>query len=36
MSAAEMVIGIIWLALTCYVLLAGADFGGGCELFGGL
>jgi cytochrome bd-type quinol oxidase subunit 2 len=27
-SAAEFLIGVMWLALTCYVVLAGADFGG--------
>src|SRR5207237_3696886 len=29
MSEAEIVLGILWLALTAYVVLAGADFGGG-------
>jgi cytochrome d ubiquinol oxidase subunit II len=28
-SAAEVVAGILWLALTAYAVLAGADFGGG-------
>src|ERR1700687_4664982 len=29
MSSAELVAGILWLALTAYAVLAGADFGGG-------
>ena len=29
MSEAEIVAGILWLALTAYAVLAGADFGGG-------
>ncbi|HVS47756.1 MAG TPA: cytochrome d ubiquinol oxidase subunit II [Candidatus Dormibacteraeota bacterium] len=29
MTAAEVVAGILWLALTAYAVLAGADFGGG-------
>src|SRR6202030_2090117 len=29
MSSAEVVAGIVWLALTAYAVLAGADFGGG-------
>jgi cytochrome d ubiquinol oxidase subunit II len=29
MSTAEVVAGILWLALTAYAVLAGADFGGG-------
>jgi len=29
MSSAEAVAGILWLALTAYAVLAGADFGGG-------
>jgi cytochrome d ubiquinol oxidase subunit II len=29
MSSAEVVAGILWLALTAYAVLAGADFGGG-------
>ena len=29
MSQAEIVAGILWLALTAYAVLAGADFGGG-------
>ncbi|MCP2165561.1 cytochrome d ubiquinol oxidase subunit II [Goodfellowiella coeruleoviolacea] len=30
MTAAELLISVMWLGLTAYVLLAGADFGGGC------
>ncbi len=29
MSTAEVIAGILWLALTAYAVLAGADFGGG-------
>jgi cytochrome bd ubiquinol oxidase subunit II len=29
MSSAELIAGILWLALTAYAVLAGADFGGG-------
>ncbi|WP_019819584.1 cytochrome d ubiquinol oxidase subunit II [Saccharomonospora saliphila] len=29
MTAAEWLISVMWLALTCYVLLGGADFGAG-------
>jgi cytochrome d ubiquinol oxidase subunit II len=29
MSSAEIVAGILWIALTAYAVLAGADFGGG-------
>src|SRR6266571_8482821 len=29
MDAAETVAGILWLSLTAYAVLAGADFGGG-------
>jgi cytochrome bd ubiquinol oxidase subunit II len=29
MSSAEVIAGILWLALTAYAVLAGADFGGG-------
>jgi cytochrome d ubiquinol oxidase subunit II len=29
MSSAELVAGILWLSLTAYAVLAGADFGGG-------
>jgi cytochrome bd ubiquinol oxidase subunit II len=29
MTAAELLIIVMWLALTCYVLFGGADFGGG-------
>jgi cytochrome d ubiquinol oxidase subunit II len=29
MSRAELIAGILWLALTAYAVLAGADFGGG-------
>jgi cytochrome d ubiquinol oxidase subunit II len=29
MSSAEIIAGILWLALTAYAVLAGADFGGG-------
>ena len=29
MSSAEVIAGVLWLALTAYAVLAGADFGGG-------
>src|SRR6202171_6599154 len=29
MNSAELVAGVLWLALTAYAVLAGADFGGG-------
>ena len=29
MSAAELIAAVLWLALTAYAVLAGADFGGG-------
>ena len=29
MSTAELIAGVLWLALTAYAVLAGADFGGG-------
>src|SRR3981081_4096667 len=29
MYSAEVIAGILWLALTAYAVLAGADFGGG-------
>src|SRR6202158_6639986 len=29
MNSAELIAGILWLALTAYAVLAGADFGGG-------
>ena len=29
MTEPEIVAGILWLALTAYAVLAGADFGGG-------
>src|SRR3981081_348244 len=29
MSSAELIAGVLWLALTAYAVLAGADFGGG-------
>jgi cytochrome d ubiquinol oxidase subunit II len=36
MSSAELIAGILWLALTAYAVLAGADFGGGVwDLFAG-
>ena len=36
MSTAELIAGILWLALTAYAVLAGADFGGGVwDLFAG-
>ena len=34
MSSAEVIAGILWIALTAYAVLAGADFGGGAwDLF---
>jgi cytochrome bd ubiquinol oxidase subunit II len=36
MSSAEVIAGILWLSLTAYAVLAGADFGGGVwDLFAG-
>jgi cytochrome d ubiquinol oxidase subunit II len=36
MSTAELIAGVLWLALTAYAVLAGADFGGGVwDLFAG-
>jgi cytochrome d ubiquinol oxidase subunit II len=36
MSSAELIAGILWLSLTAYAVLAGADFGGGVwDLFAG-